>query len=167
VCGCSDKKIILFCTFAKWEADMGRIIGIDYGRKRVGVSVTDTLQIFASPLKTVASREFDDFINEYSKKEQVEAFVVGYPVQMNNKPSESVKYIDPFIRKLKRRFPEKPVHLVDERFTSRIAFRSMIDGGVKKEKRQDKSMVDKISASLILQSFLDNRSVGNKIKKKE
>lgn len=136
---------------------MGRIIGIDYGKKRIGLSVTDPLDIFASPLKTIATGDFENFINEYMKSEVIDAFVVGYPVQMNNKPSKSVKYIDPFIRKLKKRFPDKPVHLVDERFTSQMAFRTMIDGGVKKKGRRDKAMVDKISASIILQSFLDKK----------
>jgi putative Holliday junction resolvase len=137
---------------------MGRILGIDYGRKRVGLAVTDPLQIFASPLNTVSTRDFDNFINEFLMSEQIDSFVIGYPVQLNNKPSESVKYIDPFIKRLKKRFPEKPVHLIDERFTSQIAFRSMIDGGVKKKARQNKMMVDMISASIILQSFLDKRS---------
>jgi putative Holliday junction resolvase len=132
---------------------MGRIMSIDYGNKRVGIAITDPLQIFASPLETVSSRELDNFITEYLKKETIEAFVVGYPVRMNNRPRDSVKYIDPFIAGLKKRFPEIPVHLVDERFTSHLAFRSMIEGGVKKEKRRDKQMIDKISASLILQSF--------------
>ena len=91
----------------------------------------------------------------YLKNEEVDAFVIGYPVQMNNKPSESVIYINPFIKKLKKTYPEKHIHLADERFTSQMAFRTMIDGGVKKKDRQDKSMVDKISASIILQSFLD------------
>jgi putative holliday junction resolvase len=137
---------------------MGRIIGIDYGTKRIGLAVTDPMQIFASPLNTVSPDKFDNFIEGYLKTEEVDAFVVGYPVQMNNQPSESVKYINPFIKKLKKTFPEKHIHLVDERFTSQMAFRTMIDGGVKKRDRQDKSMVDKISASIILQSFLDNRS---------
>jgi len=137
---------------------MGRIIGIDYGKKRIGLAVTDPLQIFASPLTTIAPAEFDSFMKEYLKKESVESFVIGYPRQMNNLPSESVKYIDPFIRKLKKSYPEIPVHCADERFTSRMAFRSMIEGGVKKEERKDKTMVDRISASLILQSFLDTRS---------
>lgn len=136
---------------------MGRIIGIDYGKKRVGLAVTDPLQIIASPLDTITVNDFDAFIDEYLKSEQVDAFVVGYPVQMNNKPSESVKVIDPFIRKLKKRFPGKPVHLVDERFTSKIAFRAMIEGGLKKKKRQDKTIVDKVSAALILQSWLDKK----------
>jgi len=137
---------------------MGRIIGIDYGRKRIGLAVTDPLQMFASPLTTIAPAEFDSFMKEYLKNERVESFVIGYPRQMNNLPSESVKYIDPFIRKLKKSYPEIPVHCTDERFTSRMAFRSMIEGGVKKEDRKDKSMVDRISASIILQSYLDTRS---------
>ena len=138
---------------------MGRILGIDYGKKRVGLAVTDPLQIIASPLKTVGTQEFDDFVSQYMQSEEVDAFVIGYPVQLNNKPSESVKYIDPFIRSLRKRFPEKPVHLVDERFTSQIAFKAMIEGGVKKMERRNKSMVDRISASLILQSWLESRSV--------
>ena len=137
---------------------MGRIIGIDYGRKRVGLAVTDPLQIFASPMNTVSVQEFNSFIDEYLRTEQVDEFVVGYPVQMNNEPSESVKYIDPFIKRLRKRFPGKPLHLVDERFTSQMALRTMIDGGVKKKGRRNKMIVDMISASIILQSFLDNRS---------
>jgi putative Holliday junction resolvase len=153
-----------FSYFCPGILVMGRIIGIDYGKKRVGLAVTDSLQIIASPLKTVAAREFDNFVSEYLKSEAVDAFVIGYPVQMNNKPSNSVKYIDPVIRNLKKKFPEKPVYLIDERFTSHIAFKAMIEGGVKKMERRDKSMVDKISASLILQSFLDKRSASRKTK---
>jgi putative Holliday junction resolvase len=138
---------------------MGRILGIDYGRKRVGLAVTDPLQIFASPMNTIRSHDIDNFIAEYMAAEQVDAFVIGYPVQMNNEPSESVKYIDPFIRKLKKRFPGVPVHQVDERFTSQMAFRTMIDGGLKKKARQNKMVIDMISASIILQSFLDSRSI--------
>jgi putative Holliday junction resolvase len=137
---------------------MGRIIGIDYGSKRIGLAVTDPLQIFASPLTTVSPAEFDIFIKSYIKKDEVEAFVIGYPMQMNNQPSASVSYINPFIKKLKKEFPEIHIYLADERFTSQMALRTMIDGGVKKKDRQDKSMVDKISASIILQSFLDSRS---------
>jgi putative Holliday junction resolvase len=137
---------------------MGRILGIDYGKKRVGLAVTDPLQIFASPLNTVNVQEFDSFLNEYMASEQVDEFVVGYPVQMNNKPSESVKYINPFIKRLRKRFPEKPLHLADERFTSQIALRTMLNGGLKKKERQNKMIADMISASIILQSFLDNRS---------
>jgi putative Holliday junction resolvase len=136
---------------------MGRIIGIDFGRKRIGIAVTDPLQILASPLITVSISEIDTFLKEYTSSEQVDAFVVGYPVQLNNTPSESVKYINPFIKRLRKQFPDKPVHLVDERFTSKIAQRSLIEGGVKKNDRRDKSLIDKISASLILRSFLDSR----------
>lgn len=142
---------------------MGRIIGVDYGQKRIGLAVTDPLQIFASPLTTVSPAEFDNFIIEYLRNNEVDAFVIGYPVQMNNQPSESVIHINPFIKKLKRTYPNKHIHLVDERFTSQMALRTMIDGGVKKKDRQDKSMVDKISASIILQSFLDTRSNTKKI----
>lgn len=136
---------------------MGRIMAIDFGTKRTGLAVTDPLKIFASPLDTVRTSDFDKFIEAYLNKEDVEAFVVGYPVQMNNTPSESVKHIDPFIKKLKKKYPQVPVHLADERFTSKMALRTMIEGGVKKKDRQDKSLVDKISASIILQSFLDQQ----------
>ena len=137
---------------------MGRILAIDYGTKRIGLAVTDPMQIFASPLNTVSPTDFDNFIADYMKTEVVDEFVIGYPVQMNNQPSETVNYINPFIKKLKKKFPEKHIHLVDERFTSQMALRTMIDGCVKKKERQNKSMVDKISASIILQSYLDKKS---------
>jgi len=137
---------------------MGRILGIDYGTKRIGLAVTDPLQIFASPLNTVNSSKFYDFLHEYMKTEVVDEFVIGYPVQMNNQPSESVRFVNPFIKRLRKDFPGKAIHLVDERFTSQMALRTMIEGGVKKRERQNKLLVDKISASIILQSFLDNRS---------
>lgn len=136
---------------------MGRIIGIDYGKKRVGLAVTDPLKIFASPLKSITPDEWDSFINEFLKIEKIDAFVIGYPVQVNNKPSESVKYIDPFIKKIEKRFPGIPVHLIDERFTSQMAFRSMVDGGVTKKRRRDKAMIDRISAAIILQSYLEKK----------
>ena len=137
---------------------MGRIIGIDYGVKRIGLAVTDPLQIFASPLITIGPGEFDNFMKGFLLTDKVDAFVIGYPLQMNNQPSESVVYVNPFIKKLKKTYPEIHIYLADERFTSQMALRTMIDGGVKKKERQDKSMVDKISASIILQSFLENRS---------
>lgn len=136
---------------------MGRIMAIDYGTKRIGVAITDPLQMFASPLLTINTMEFDAFISDYLKKEAVDAFVIGYPVQMDNTPSQSVRSINPFIKKLKSKYPEIDVHLADERFTSQMALRTMIEGGVKKKGRMDKSMIDKISASIILQSFLDSR----------
>lgn len=135
---------------------MGRIMAIDYGTKRIGLAVTDPLKIFASPLETVRPVDFESFLEEYLKKENIDAFVIGYPVRLNNMPSESVRQINPFIKKLKIKYPEKTVYLADERFTSQMAFQTMIDGGVKKKNRMDKSMVDKISASIILQSFLDS-----------
>jgi putative pre-16S rRNA nuclease len=136
---------------------MGRILSIDYGRKRIGLAITDPLCLFASPLNTVGPEEFDSFIKNYLKTEEIDAFVIGYPVTMKNQPSESIRYINPFIKKLKKNYPLKPIHLVDERFTSQMALRTMIDGGVKKMDRQNKSMVDKISAAIILQSYLDKK----------
>ena len=142
---------------------MGRIIGIDYGTKRIGIAVTDPMQIIASPLTIVANVSFNDFIDDYTKKENVEAFVIGYPKQLNNTPSKSVQHIDPFIKKLKKKFPQIMIMLVDERFTSVMAMKSIIDGGVKKSDRQDKSIIDKISAALILQSYLDSGLVVKKV----
>ena len=147
----------IFSIFAT-ENIMGRILGIDYGKKRVGLAVTDPLKMFASPLETVDTHKFEQFILDFLKTEQIDAFVVGYPVQMNNEPSESLRFINPFIKRLKKQFPEKPVFMVDERFTSQMAIRTIIEGGVKKKGRQNKSIVDKISASIILQSFLDRKS---------
>ena len=141
---------------------MGRILGIDFGTKRIGLAVTDPLKLFASPLKTVKNHEFDGFIIEYGKTELIEEFVIGYPVTLNNQASESVKHLNPFIRKIEKLYPGKPVHLVDERFTSGMALKTMIEGGVKKKDRTDKSMIDKISASIILQSFLDRRQIKDK-----
>lgn len=137
---------------------MGRILAFDYGRKRIGLAVTDPMQIIASPLTTIGTSEIESFLQDYLKKEFVDEFVIGYPVQLNNKPSDSVKYIDPFLKRLGKLFPEKPVHLVDERFTSKIALRAIIDGGVKKKDRRDKKLADKISASLILQAFLEKKA---------
>lgn len=115
--------------------NMGRILAIDYGKRRIGLAITDPMQILASPLTTISSSEFESFFNNYLKIEQVDEFVIGYPVQMNNQPSDSVKHLDPFIKKLGKLFPEKPIHFVDERFTSKMALRTMIDGGVKKKDR--------------------------------
>ena len=142
---------------------MGRIIAFDYGNKRIGLAVTDPLQIIAFPLVTISPSEIESFLADYVKKEAVDEFVVGYPVQMNNLPSNAVKYIKPFIKRLSRLYPGIPVNLEDERFTSKIAQRTIFDGGVSKKNRMDKSLADKISASLILQSFLEKRK--NKIER--
>ena len=137
---------------------MNRIIGIDYGLKRTGIAVTDPLGIFASPVETVPSAKIIDYLKNYTAKEQIGLFVVGYPMNMNNTPSEAARYVDTFLKQLKKNFPQIPVELEDERFTSVLAHRSMLDGGMKKMARRDKSVVDKISAGIILQSYLDRKS---------
>jgi putative Holliday junction resolvase len=139
---------------------MGRIIAIDYGRKRTGVAVTDTLKIIANGLTTIPSATAIDFLKNYFQKEVVEAIVVGHARQMDSSDSESMQYIKPFVKQLAKHFPQIPVHMVDERFTSQIAHQAMIDGGLKKKKRQDKALVDTISATLILQSFMEQKSKG-------
>ena len=147
---------------------MGRVLAIDYGRKRTGLAVTDPLRIIASPLVTVATHELESFLKDYFPRENVTEVVIGYPVTVNNLPSESVKYIDPFIARFRKIFPEIPLHLADERFTSQMAMRAMIEGGVKKSDRRDKSMVDRISASIILQSWMSReKNMENKIKNQE
>ena len=134
---------------------MGRVIAIDYGKKRTGIAVTDPLRLISNNLATVPSKEIYDFLTGYFSEEEVDIIVVGYPKKLNNKPSESVIFINPFIKKLKELFPDKEIVLMDERFTSKIAFRSMIEGKVKKKKRRSKELIDKLSANLILQSYLD------------
>ena len=136
---------------------MERIVGIDYGRKRVGVAVSDPLGIFASAIETVHSAKIIDYLKKYAESENVVRFVVGYPINMNGAPSEAAKDIDVFLKHLKAAFPETPVDLEDERFTSVLAHRAMIDGGMKKKDRMKKESVDKISAAIILQSWLDRK----------
>ncbi len=137
---------------------MGRILAIDFGQKRAGIAVTDPLQIIATGLTTVPAAKCLEYLAEYCKKETVEAFVVGEARQMDYSESESMKYIKPFVGKLKKQFPDISVHLVDERFTSKIAHQAMIDGGLKKKQRQNKALVDTISATIILQSFLEQKN---------
>ena len=134
---------------------MDRIVGRDYGRKRVGVAVSDPLGIFASPLDTVPAAKIIDYLKKYAETESVTRFVVGYPMNMNNTPSEAAADVDVFLKSLAKAFPSVPVTLEDERFTSVLAHRAMIDGGMKAKDRRDKSSVDKISAAIILQSHLD------------
>ncbi|WP_166965484.1 Holliday junction resolvase RuvX [Yeosuana marina] len=133
---------------------MARILAIDYGSKRTGIAVTDELQIIASGLTTVATNELITFLKNYTAKEQVELFLIGEPKQMNNAPSESEALIIPFLKKLEKAFPNTKIIRVDERFTSKMAFQTMIDSGLKKNKRKNKALVDEISATLILQSYL-------------
>ena len=139
---------------------MDRIIGIDYGRKRVGVAVCDPLGIFASPLDTVPAAKIIDYLKNYAEKETVARFVVGYPMNMDNTPSEAATDVDAFLKNLAKKFPSIPVTLEDERFTSVLAHRAMIDGGMKAKDRRDKNSVDKISAAIILQSYLDRTNKG-------
>ena len=136
---------------------MKRLVGIDYGKKRVGVAVSDPLMIFASPLETVPTANIINYLKTYTYKEEVEKFVVGYPVNMDNRPSEAAQYVDIFLKQLRKAFPQIPVELEDERFTSVLAFQSLIDSGVKKMDRRDKGAVDKVSAALILQTYMDRK----------
>lgn len=136
---------------------MGRILALDFGKKRTGVAVTDPLQIIASGLATVETKQLLVFLKDYISKEEVDIFVVGLPKQMNNQPSESEHLIQPFIKKLKNTFPNIPIKREDERFTSKLAFQYMIDSGMKKKQRQNKATIDEISATLILQSFLNRK----------
>lgn len=137
---------------------MDRFIGIDYGRKRVGLAVSDPLGIFASALDTVQSAKIIEYLKKYAQNETITRFVVGYPVNMNGEPSEAQKDVDIFLKQLAKAFPEIPVSLEDERFTSVLAHRAMIDGGMKAKDRKDKESVDKISAAIILQSWMDRNS---------
>ena len=142
--------MLYFCT-------MSRLLAIDYGQKRVGIAITDEEQIIASALTTLSSKDVIPFLKDYLIQEEVECFVVGLAKNLDNTPSESAKYIEPFVRRLKAAFPEISIERVDERFTSKIAFQTMIDAGVRQRKRRDNGLVDKISATLILQSFLNAR----------
>lgn len=133
---------------------MARILAIDYGMKRTGIAVTDEFQIIASGLTTVNTKDLISFLKEYVAKEKVELFLVGEPKQMDNTASESETLITPFLTKLQTQFSDIPVKRVDERFTSKMAFQTMIDSGLKKNQRKNKALVDEISATLILQSYL-------------
>lgn len=136
---------------------MGRLLAIDYGKKRTGIAVTDTLQLIANGLTTVPTHELLAFILDYVSKEPVERILVGLPKQMNNEASENMKRIEPFVRSLQKKLPDVPVEYVDERFTSVLAHRAMLDVGLKKKDRQNKALVDEISATIILQSYMENR----------
>ena len=135
---------------------MGRIIAIDYGRKRSGIAVTDTLQIVANGLTAVPTHTLLNFIKDYISTENVDRIVVGLPKQMNNQPSENMKRIQPFVNRMRKEIPEIPIEMYDERFTSVLAHRAMIDGGMKKMARRDKAIVDEISATIILNDYLES-----------
>ena len=136
---------------------LGRILAIDYGRKRCGIAVTDPLKIIANGLETVVTHKLMDFIKDYISREQVELIVIGKPTQLNGEPSESMRYIMPFVNRLKKEMPDMPIEMVDERFTSTIAHQAMIEGGMKKSDRRDKARVDTIAASIILNDYLQSK----------
>lgn len=136
---------------------MGRIVAIDYGQKRTGIAVTDPLKLIASGLTTVNTPSLIDFLRQYHESECIDLIVIGEPKQMNNTPSESEVYISSFLKTLENEFPNIPMERIDERFTSKIAFRTMIDSGIPKKKRQNKDLIDEISATLILQSYLNQK----------
>jgi len=136
---------------------LGRLVALDYGRKRTGIAVTDPLQLIASGLTTIPTHELLDFLKRYLKEEDVVCFIVGEPKQMDNTPSEAELYIAPFLNRLKKTFPDVPIERQDERFTSKMAFQSMIDGGLKKKQRRNKALIDEISATIILQAYLNKK----------
>ena len=136
---------------------MDRIIGIDYGSARVGVAQSDPLGIFASPLETVPAAKIIDYLQNYALGETIVKFVVGYPLNLDGSHASAAADVDAFLKRLQKAFPAVPLALEDERFTSVLAHRAMIDGGMKKSRRRDKTSVDKISASLILQAYLDRK----------
>ncbi len=136
---------------------MGRILSIDYGRKRTGLAVTDPLQIIATPLDTVRTHLAIDFLKKYNETEGIETFVIGMPKNLQNEDTDSTSYVRSFITLLQKSFPDKTIHPIDERFTSKMAKAAMIAGGMKKKERRKKENVDKLSATIILQSFLESR----------
>ena len=136
---------------------MGRILAIDYGKKRTGIAVSDTLKLIANGLTTVPTAELMSFLMDYVSREPVERILVGLPKQMNNEVSENMKRIEPFVNTLRKKMPNIPVEYVDERFTSVLTHRAMLEGGLKKKARQDKALVDEISATIILQDYLESK----------
>ena len=135
---------------------MARILSIDYGKKRTGIAVTDPMKIIANGLTTVPTHELVGFLKNYFQKEAVEKVIIGLPKQMNNQPSENMRYIEPFVAQFKKLFPDIPIEYFDERFTSALAHRSMLEGGLKKKDRRNKELVDEISAVIILQGYMES-----------
>ena len=134
---------------------MGKVLGIDYGTKRTGIAITDEMQIIASGLTTVETHTLDDFISNLVQKETIEYFVVGDPKNLDGTATDSTSHVNSFVKRIKQRYPEIPIHQVDERFTSKIAKQSILASGIKKKARQDKALVDQVSATIILQNYLD------------
>lgn len=133
---------------------MARILAFDYGTKRVGIAVTDPLQIIATGLETIHPKDIIDWIKKYLQAEQVEAFVIGEPKQMDGSPSDNMQHVKGFVTLLKKNFPDMPRHFVDERFTSKMAHQAILESGVKKSDRRDKGLVDTVAATIILQYFM-------------
>ena len=136
---------------------MSRLLSIDYGKKRTGIAVSDPLQIIANGLTTVETSKLFEFLEDYLKKEEVESIIVGLPKQMNGQPSENMKRTEPFVNRLKKLYPKINIEYFDERFTSKLAHQAMIDGGLKKQDRRNKELVDEISATIILQGYMESR----------
>lgn len=136
---------------------MSRILAIDYGQKRTGIAVTDTLQMIANGLTTVDTKDLEKFIVDYVGKEDVSTIVVGKPTQMNGENSENMKRIEPFFNRLKKLFPDKDITYYDERFTSVLAHQAMLQSGIGRKARQNKALVDKISATIILEDYMQSR----------
>ena len=140
---------------------MGRILAIDYGRKRTGLAVTDMLRITANPLLTIETKDLINWLSDYFAREQVDEVVIGHPTQMNGEESESMNYIRPFMGNFRKAFPDKPITMYDERFTSVLAHQAMLAGGMKKKDRQNKAVVDKIAACIILEGYLEKLRIKN------
>lgn len=138
---------------------MTRLLALDYGTKRVGIAVTDELQLIASGLCTIRTHDCMDFLIEYLSKESVSTIVMGIPKNLRNQNTDATPYVKGFAKQIRKQFPEMKVELIDERFTSKIAFQSMIDGGLKKKARQDKTLIDEVSATLILQSYMEQQKI--------
>jgi len=136
---------------------MGRLLAIDYGVKRVGIAVTDPLQIIATALETVHAKDVLAYLKTYNQNEPIEAFVVGMPKRLDNTATSNTPFVERFVKQLQIQFPGKPIHLIDERFTSKTALQTMIAGGMKKKDRRDKANVDKISAVIILQMYMESK----------
>lgn len=136
---------------------MSRLLSIDYGKKRTGIAVSDPLQIIANGLTTVETSKLFEFLEDYLKKEEVESIIVGLPKQMSGELSENMKRIEPFVNRLKKLYPNINIEYFDERFTSKLAHQAMIDGGLKKQDRKNKELVDEISATIILQGYMESR----------
>ena len=154
---CARPILTLGCSITPVKSELARILSIDYGQKRTGLAVTDPLQIIAGGLATVSTSGLFDWLKDYLSKESVERIIIGEPKQINGQPSENLARVQQFVNRWKKAFPEVPIEYYDERFTSVLAHQAMIDGGLKKKARQDKGLVDEISATIILEDYLRSK----------